>query len=132
MSLISDLEQKLAGEAKAAWNGLGNEVKALGTLIYADLQKGEAAAVAAFEASAPIITSTLLSTAKYYVAEIEKNPMLRQPGMGLVKKGIVIWQLITAANTGMIPGMGTMLANLTYATLETAVQAAFAAMVVGL
>ena len=121
----------LSDEAKAAWSGMVAEEKALAAMIYNDIKAGVGAAEAHVIQAMPSIVTQLKAYALQCVTALEANPAFKN-ALGSWKFGVAAWQVMQAVETGMVPGVGGLVKSLAAATVETAVQAAFAAMVTGI
>jgi hypothetical protein len=119
----------LSADAQAAINALEADVKALGAMIYNDVVIGAQAAEASVVTSLPAIALELKAYAKTCVAALEANPALKN-ALGSWKFGIAASQVLQAVEGGILPGLVPIVKTLAAATIETAVQDAFAAMVV--
>lgn len=121
----------LTDEVKSAWSALSAEEKILAAMIWNDLKAGESAAQSVIVSAMPNIVSQVKAYALECVQALENNPAFKN-ALGSWKFGVAAYQVLSAIETGMLPGLGATVKTLASATIETAVQAAFAAMVTGL
>ena len=130
MSIISDIESKLSGDAKTAWSYLVAEEKYLASMIYKDATAALGAVESVVLAALPGAVQELKQYALTCVKSLEANPQFKN-ALGQWKFGVVCAQILQVVESGFFPGALAIVKTLGTATIETAVQAAVAAMIAG-
>jgi hypothetical protein len=120
MGLLVDFEN----EAKEIFDAIDTELKPLGAMLFGALKSAGADLVAEI----PALSSKLKNYAEIVVKELATDPQLAD-ALGSWKFGAAaarVWALVKAE----VPGLEKLGASVLTGTIETAVQAAFVAMVV--